>query len=230
MTSKPQMSNNGRLEKQGCFDVQSLYVPESILTTDLVSVDPRTSSRVIHLLQQLCKKCFISVVSVSIINASWRLYKYCSFRRSHFRSKSTVTARTIEEEEASIWETWRCLDYTRSWFWCPLWLSWPWWDRPRWWGPSLSTVPPVCRRNWTTVRPSRQTAGRCWRSLAAAAAWPAPWIKEHPAGFTQPTVARVSAASPGPVRPGLSTLWPEDRGSALRMWAMVSSKLCYKII
>ena len=96
------MSNYGCWEKQGCFDVQSLYVPESILTTDLVSVDPRTSNRVIHLLQQLCQKCFISVVSVSIINASWRLYKYCWFRRSHFRRKSTVAAETKEEEEASI--------------------------------------------------------------------------------------------------------------------------------
>lgn len=57
------------IQKQGCFDVQSLYVPKSILTTDLVNLDLRTSGGVIHRLQWLCEKYFISAVSVSIINA-----------------------------------------------------------------------------------------------------------------------------------------------------------------
>lgn len=54
----------------GCFDVHSLHVPESILTTDLVNPDLRTSSRVIHRLQRLGRKYLVCVVTMSIINPS----------------------------------------------------------------------------------------------------------------------------------------------------------------
>lgn len=46
------------------------FVPKSILTSDLVNLVLPTSCRVVHRLQQICQKYFISVVTVSIINFS----------------------------------------------------------------------------------------------------------------------------------------------------------------
>lgn len=152
-------------------------------------------------------------------------YKYSRFGEFTLEGKLHTYWVGCRVQKSRFFNNWRCLDYIRSWWswqqW--FWLSWPWWGRPQWWDQSLFAVPPAPRRNWTIVLPFQQTASRCWGSLVVAAAWPALWRKGRPVGFTQPTVVRVSAALPGPVRPGLYMLWPEDRGSALKTWAKVVS-------
>lgn len=56
------------IQKQGCFVVQLLRDPESILTTDPVNLDLRTSGGITHCFLPLCDKYFMCVGSVSIIN------------------------------------------------------------------------------------------------------------------------------------------------------------------
>lgn len=146
------------------------------------------------------------------------LHKYQQFRESSIWKVQSYWAVWRGKEAQRSWtEDWRCLDYTKGWRWWLWSLIWLWWGRRLWWGRSLSAASPALRRSWTPAPPSRQTASRCWGSPAVAAAWPVLCRGEHPAGSTQPTALRVSAANPGPERPGRCMLWPEDKGSALRI-------------
>lgn len=87
------------IQKQGCFVVQLLHDLQSILTTDPVNLDLRTSSGVMHRFQRLCDKYFISVVSVSIIDTpggGGRISIYttpAAEQRDPFRRKNTEAQR-----------------------------------------------------------------------------------------------------------------------------------------